>query len=91
MIRLTRLDGSELYLNPDLIEIMEETPDTHINLSNGNRYLVLEPIRVVIDRIMAVQAKVLRRSMAASARKYLKKRSGENYRPVCPLPSRMNY
>lgn len=86
MIRLTRLDGSELYINPDMIEIMEETPDTHLTLSNGNRYLVLEPIRVIIDRIVAVQAKVLRRAIATAGRKYLKKRSAENYRPVCPLP-----
>ena len=37
MIRLTKLDGSEMYLNPDQIEIIEETPDTHITLLNGNR------------------------------------------------------
>lgn len=86
MIRLTRLDGSELYLNPDMIEIMEETPDTHLHLSNGNKYLVLEPIKVIVDRIMSVQAKVMRRSMASAGRKYLKKRNIENYRPVCPLP-----
>ncbi|NBT93914.1 MAG: hypothetical protein EBT47_02630 [Chloroflexi bacterium] len=28
MIRLTRLGGQALYLNSDLIEFMEATPDT---------------------------------------------------------------
>lgn len=85
MIRLTRLDGSEMYLNPDLIEIIEETPDTHLTLTNGNRYLVLEPARVIIDRMLVMQARALRRAMGSTARSYLKRRNAENYRPVCML------
>ncbi|KAF0219385.1 MAG: flagellar protein [Geobacteraceae bacterium] len=85
MIRLTRLDGSEIYLNPNLIETIEETPDTHITLSNGNRYLLLEPARVIIDRIVAFQSGIMRRSISGRAPKYLKRRNAENYRPVCML------
>lgn len=85
MIRLTRLDGSEMYINPDLIEIIEETPDTHLTLSNGNRYLVLEPVRVIVDRMLVMQTKVLRRAMGSASRSYLKRRNAENYRPVCML------
>ena len=33
MIKLTRLDGSQIFVNDDLIEVVEETPDTHITLS----------------------------------------------------------
>lgn len=85
MIRLTRLDGSELYINPDLIETIEETPDTHIALLNGNRYLVLEPTRIIIDRIVAFKAKIQRRCLSGMEKKYLRKQSGDNYRPVCVL------
>lgn len=85
MIRLTRLDGSELYINPDLIETIEETPDTHIALLNGNRYLVLEPTRIIIDRIVAFKAKIQRRCLSGTEKKYLRKQSGDNYRPVCIL------
>lgn len=85
MIRLTRLDGSELYINPDLIETIEETPDTHIALLNGNRYLVLEPTRIIIDRIVAFKAKIQRRCLSGIEKKYLRKQSGDNYRPVCIL------
>lgn len=85
MIRLTRLDGSELFINPDLIETIEETPDTHIALLNGNRYLVLEPTRIIIDRIVAFKAKIQRRCLSGIEKKYLRKQIGDNYRPVCIL------
>lgn len=43
MIRLTRIDGTTFYLNPDLIEMVEATHDTHITLVNGHRYVCAEP------------------------------------------------
>lgn len=85
MIRLTRMDGSEMYLNPDLIETIEETPDTHIALLNGNRYLVLEPAVVIIGRIVTYKAGIQRRSLTDVKRKYLLRQRKDNYRPVCPL------
>lgn len=85
MIRLTRLNGSEFYLNHTLIETVEESPDTHLTLSNGNRYLVLEPARVIVDRIVNIQARVLRRASSATTSKYLLRRDAENFRPYCKL------
>lgn len=85
MIRLTKMDGGEMYLNPDLIETIEESPDTHIALLNGNRYLVLEPAAVIIDRIVTFKAKIIRRSAADAEKKYLRRQRKENYRPHCPL------
>ena len=35
MIDVTRLNGKELTINADLIEIVEETPDTVITLTTG--------------------------------------------------------
>ena len=51
MIYVTRLNGKTLALNEDLVETIEETPDTVITLSNGNRYIVLEPYEVLIERV----------------------------------------
>jgi flagellar protein FlbD len=85
MIKLTRMDGSELFLNPDLIEVIEETPDTHIALLNGNRYVVLEPAAVIIDRIVSFRARIQRRGFTGAEKKYLLRQRKENYRPVCPL------
>ena len=85
MIKLTRLDGSQMHLNPDQIETIEENPDTHITLLNGNRYLVLEPARIIIDKIVNYKARIRRRSLPGVARKYLRNRDVDNYRPVCKL------
>ena len=52
MIKLTRLNKKEFYLNPDLIKTIEETPDTVIALVNGDHYLVLEKAPEVIDKII---------------------------------------
>ncbi|MFB5191436.1 flagellar FlbD family protein [Alicyclobacillus fastidiosus] len=47
MVRLTRLNGSELWLNPLLIESVEATPDSVITLSNGHKYIVSEKPDVI--------------------------------------------
>ena len=52
MIKVTKLNQSELYVNPDLIEFMEETPDTIITLTNGIKLNVEERAYVIIDRII---------------------------------------
>jgi flagellar protein FlbD len=51
MIYVTRLNSKIFVLNPDLIEMMEETPDTVITLTGGNKFVVSEPIEVLIERI----------------------------------------
>jgi len=84
MIKLTALDGSQMFLNPDLIEMIQETPDTHITLSNGNRYLVLEPARVVIGRIVSFKARLLRRAQPG-AKRYLRRNDADRYHPQCTL------
>jgi flagellar protein FlbD len=86
MIKLTRLNGSEVYLNPALIELMEELPDTHITLTNGNSYIVLEPARIVIDRIVSFQARTLSRASQKVSKRYLRP-GADDYRPYCPLPT----
>ena len=85
MIKVTTRDGTEMYLNPDLIETITETPDTHITLSNGNRYLVLEPARVLIGRIVNFKAHLLRQATTSVARRYLRRRDAERYYPLCRL------
>jgi flagellar protein FlbD len=88
MIKLTRLDGSEMYLNPDLIEVVEETPDTHITLMNGNRFLVLEKASVIVDKIVTLKARIIHRAETCRKQKYLRKQQEKSYRPVCKLPPR---
>ncbi len=59
VIVLTRLNGEQFALNPDLIERLEETPDTHITLVDGKNLLVKEKMVEVIDSIRRDRATVL--------------------------------
>lgn len=64
MIKLTRIDGTLFYLNPDLIEVMDATHDTHLTLTNGHRYVCAEAPDVIVERI----AEFRRLSMGAIRR-----------------------
>lgn len=60
MIKLTRLNHSEFYLNPDLIKAIEQTPDTIITLVNDDHILVREQTEEIIDRIVDFRVRILR-------------------------------
>ncbi len=42
MIEVTKLNGTKISVNEDLIEIVEETPDTVITLLTGRKIIVKE-------------------------------------------------
>ena len=42
MIEVTKLNGVKVLVNEDLIETVEETPDTVLSLTNGKKILVKE-------------------------------------------------
>lgn len=59
MIQLTRLNGSELGINADLIERVESTPDTVITLIDGTKFVISESTAEVIARIIDFRARVI--------------------------------
>lgn len=65
MIELTRLNGSTMVLNSDLIKTAESSPDTMLTLINGEKLIVRENPGEVADRVMEYRAQLL----AAVARK----------------------
>ena len=48
MINLTRLNDTEFILNCELIETIQENPDTTIRLTTGNIYIVEETVDEVV-------------------------------------------
>jgi flagellar protein FlbD len=58
MIQLTRLNHVPFFLNPDLIEHMEITPDTIITLTTGQKFIVLESAEQVLDRLIQFRRKI---------------------------------
>ncbi|MGI6225609.1 MAG: flagellar FlbD family protein [Peptococcales bacterium] len=51
MIMVTRFQGKEFYINSDLIECMEDNPDTVITLTTGKKFVVMEKPGEIIERI----------------------------------------
>ena len=59
MIWVTRLNGTEIVVNADLIEVVESTPDTVVTLVDGKKYVVHESAQDVIDRVRAFRASIV--------------------------------
>ncbi|MCI1269229.1 MAG: flagellar FlbD family protein [Ruminococcus sp.] len=52
MIILTRQNGSLFAINNDLIETIEEHPDTTLKMVDGKVYIVAESIDEIINKII---------------------------------------
>ena len=50
MITLKRLNDRPFVLNAELIKMIEETPDTLITLTSGDRIMVRESRQEVVDK-----------------------------------------
>ena len=59
MIALTRLNGSSMMLNSDLIKTAEASPDTMLTLINGEKLIVREPLDEVMEKILSYRARLL--------------------------------
>ena len=42
MVELTRINGTKILVNPDLMELVEETPDTVVAFTTGRKIIVKE-------------------------------------------------
>jgi flagellar protein FlbD len=62
MIELTRLNGSPLAINCDLIKYAEAAPDTVLTLITGEKLVVLEPCSEVSQLTLEYRAAVMRRA-----------------------------
>jgi len=59
MIYVTRLNGERLALNIDIIEQMEETPDTVITLTTGKKLVVRESMQRIREDIISFRKRTL--------------------------------
>jgi flagellar protein FlbD len=52
MIKVTRLNGSELWVNQDHIQFLEKTPETVLSLTDGKKVTVKESPDQVITLVI---------------------------------------
>ncbi len=57
MIYLTRLNGERIMVNIDMIELMEETPDTVVTLNTGKKFVVKEKTAQIREEIIRFHQK----------------------------------
>lgn len=58
MLKVKRLNGKEFVVNGELIMYIEETPDTVITLTTGQKVVVQESVDEVINRMLEYKWKV---------------------------------
>lgn len=64
LILLTRLNGTQYYLNPELLMTLERTPDTVITLINEKKLIVKESPEEIREQYIAYRRRVLCTSKA---------------------------
>ncbi len=52
MIRLTRLNDTELVINAEMIEFVEAIPDTIVTLVSGKKIMVTESVDQIVERVV---------------------------------------
>ena len=90
MIRVTRLNGEQFALNPDLIERVEAHPDTVAFLVDGTKYVVRESVDEVLQEIREYRAAILATSYEMDRGEYSPHLSGAAHSSssVVPFPTR---
>lgn len=58
MVTLTKLNNQIFTINSNLIETIEETPDTVIALTTGNKFVVKETPQEIINKIIEYQREI---------------------------------
>ncbi|MCR4989384.1 MAG: flagellar FlbD family protein [Lachnospiraceae bacterium] len=61
MIELTKLSGQKVLVNPDLIELVEETPDTVVAFTTGRKIIVKESRQDVQNLVKSFRKDVFAR------------------------------
>lgn len=60
MIILTKINKAQIAVNSDLIQYIEETPDTVITLTNNDKVVVHESMSEVIQKVVHYRRQVNR-------------------------------
>jgi len=58
MISVTRMNGARIYINAELIQTVEATPDTIITLINDKKIIVKDPPDEIAQRMIEYQQKI---------------------------------
>jgi flagellar protein FlbD len=87
VIVVTRLNGGQFGVNPDLIQRIDSAPDTILTLIDGTKYIVAEPMPEVIALVHEYRASILARARVLADELDLAEAEeppGTDDRPIAP-------
>lgn len=58
MISVTRLDGKKYWINPHMIESMEQTPDLTVTFLSGKKVVLKNTPEELIEKIISYRSKL---------------------------------
>jgi flagellar protein FlbD len=70
MILLTKLNNTHVTVNCDMIQSIEETPDTVLTLGNGDKIVVKERMKNIIEEVVEYRRRIRRLVETEYERKY---------------------
>ena len=59
MIEVTKINGVKVLVNPDLIELVEETPDTVLTLTTGKKIIVKESRQQIKSLVKSYKREIM--------------------------------
>ena len=58
MVKVTRLNGDQYFINPHQIESIEVKPDTTLLMLSGKSVVVREKVDEIVDRIVEYRKRI---------------------------------
>ncbi len=61
MIEVTKINGTKVLVNPDLIEVVEETPDTVVFFTTGRKIIIKESRQEIKNLVKSYRKEIFAR------------------------------
>ena len=58
MITVTKLNDRDMIVNCDLIELIENTPDTTLTMTTGKKIIVLDTVDEILNKVVAYKGRI---------------------------------
>ena len=58
MIEVTKINGTKVLVNPDLIEVVEETPDTVVFFTTGRKIIIKESRQEIKNLVKSYRTEI---------------------------------
>ena len=58
MVKVSRLNGKEFYVNSEMVQFIEETPDTVLTFTDGKKLVISESATEFVELVVCYRKKI---------------------------------